>query len=212
MKKWNDRLREALKESPYKQRTLAQVVGVSTATMSQWVGGQIKNISAENAERVCATLRINTAWLMTGKGPKSGSAGDLTSEAVRKGKVPVISWIKAGALSQSPDTFQPGDAEEWIDCPLPHSKGSIYLRVIGDSMWPEYSEGEYILVDPEVAPTHGRDVVIRTPDDTYTFKRLQITPDGEYLLALNPDHPNRKIQVPPGTVICGVVTSSFKKR
>ncbi|WP_407926933.1 S24/S26 family peptidase [Cellvibrio polysaccharolyticus] len=32
------------------------------------------------------------------------------------------------------------------------------------------------------------------------------------MLALNPDHPNRKIEAPEGTHICGVVTGSWMNR
>jgi SOS-response transcriptional repressor LexA len=45
-----------------------------------------------------------------------------------------------------------------------------------------------------------------------TFKRLQITPEGTYLLALDPDWPERMIKVPPNTHICGVVIGSWMRR
>jgi SOS-response transcriptional repressor LexA len=129
-------------------------------------------------------------------------------------RVPLISWVRAGEWCESHDSFEPGDAEEWLDCPVEFSEHAFCLKVIGDSMFAPggYNEGEYILVDPAVRPRHGDDVVARTPEGKYTFKRLQITPEGTYLLALNPDHPNRKLEIPEDTHICGVVTASWKKR
>ncbi|MCY1359772.1 Peptidase S24-like protein [compost metagenome] len=79
-------------------------------------------------------------------------------------------------------------------------------------MCPEYRDGEIIQVEPEITAVHGDDVVARTPEGEVTFKRLQITEDGQYLMAVNPEFPNRIIKVPEGTVICGVVTGSWIKR
>ena len=130
-----------------------------------------------------------------------------------RGKLPLISWVIAGDLCESPDNFQPGHAEEWIDCPVPHSTKSYCLRVKGDSMdngEPDgYRNGEIIFVDPDVMPVPGRDVVVRSPDGSTTFKRLKEDADGLYLLGLNE---KKIIRVPEGTNFCGVVIFSGMKR
>lgn len=79
-------------------------------------------------------------------------------------------------------------------------------------MSPDYRPGELILVEPSIEPMHDDDIVARTPDGQATFKRLQVTEEGTFLLALNPDFPNRIIHVPEGTEICGVVTGSWMNR
>lgn len=212
MKTWNERLKSELGKSDYTQSAFARAVGVSPPTVTDWLNGEIKKLEASNAQSICSVLSLRIEWLLDGEGPPREGVKEDTTQAYKRGKVPVISWTQAGQWAESPDNFSPGDAEEWLDCPFPHSNGSFYLILIGDSMWPEYQEGEYILVDPAVSPSHGKDVVVRTPSGSYTFKRLQITPDGTYLLALNPDHPERKIKIPDDSIICGVVTSSLKKR
>lgn len=128
-----------------------------------------------------------------------------------RGKLPLISWVRAGNLCESPDVFHPGDADEWIDCPVPHSPRSYCLRVSGDSMDGEggYRDGEIIFVDPEVAATPGRDVVVRTPDGKMTFKRLKEDTEGLYLFGING---KKIIRIPPDTHICGVVIFSGFKR
>lgn len=127
-------------------------------------------------------------------------------------KVPVISWVAAGEWCDSEDPFEPGDADEWVLSPFDCSDSAFCLIVEGTSMLPEYREGEYILVDPGIEPRHGDDVVARKPDGKYTFKRLQITTDGVYLMALNPDYPDRYINIVEDTSCCGVVVGSWKKR
>lgn len=79
-------------------------------------------------------------------------------------------------------------------------------------MSPEYRAGEILLVEPDIQAMHNDDVVVRTPEGQVTFKRLQKTEDGTYLLALNPEFPNRILHMPDDTSICGVVTGSWVNR
>lgn len=129
-----------------------------------------------------------------------------------KGRIPLISWVQAGDWCEAIDNFAPGDADEWLPCPFDHGENAFCLEVVGQSMSPDYREGEIIAVDPAVEPRHGDDIVCRTSDGRVTFKRLQITPDGTYLLALNPEWPNRMIEIPAETRTCGVVIGSWMRR
>lgn len=142
----------------------------------------------------------------------TGDESNVAAANGAGGLVPLISWVTAGMLCEAIDSLPPGDAEEWLESPFPHSKHTFCLRVRGQSMWPDYKDGEIIQIDPEVAAQHNDDVIVRTPDGKTTFKRLQDSDDGMFLLALNPDFPDRVIRVPEGTVICGVCTGSWMDR
>lgn len=126
--------------------------------------------------------------------------------------LPLIAWVSASEYCESPDNFEPGDAEDWIIDPFKHGPSAYCLRVSGPSMWPDYRDGEIIVVDPEIEAKHGKDVVVRTPDEDHTFKRLQITEDGTFLLALNPEWKKRYISIPEGSIMCGVVVGSLMYR
>lgn len=189
------------------QPEAAKLFGVSKGTVSMWENGLTKP-KGENLMRLSEVLGLSPLHLVDGGVQESNDGyGEIKTK-----KIPLIAWIAAGSWCDSPDNHHPGDAEEWLDCPFPFSDSAFCLAVVGDSMYPEYREGEYILVDPGIEAAHGDDVVAREPDGKHTFKRLQITPEGTYLLALNPDHPNRKIEIPPDTRICGVVTGSWMQR
>lgn len=58
------------------------------------------------------------------------------------------------------------------------------LRVIGDSMAPEFQDGHIIIVDPGTPATHGSYVVIDYDGDT-TFRQFIIEGDRKILRALN---------------------------
>ncbi|SFB19817.1 SOS-response transcriptional repressor LexA (RecA-mediated autopeptidase) [Azotobacter beijerinckii] len=143
----------------------------------------------------------------------SGESSNVEGTNGAVGLVPLISWVAAGMLYEAIDQLAPGDAEEWLESPFRHGNSTFCLRVSGNSMFPDYRDGEIIQVDPDVEATHGSDVVVRTPDGRATFKRLQVESDGEkFLIAVNESWPDRIIRVPDGTIICGVVTGSWMDR
>lgn len=129
-----------------------------------------------------------------------------------RGQLPLISWVKAGEFCDVIDNFQPGDAEAWYPCPVSHSPNAYILRVNGDSMSPEYRDGELIFIDQRGNYEHGDDVIVRSPEHKATFKRLQITHEGTFLLAINPAWPDRIIKIPDDSQICGKVIFQGRPR
>jgi SOS-response transcriptional repressor LexA len=73
-------------------------------------------------------------------------------------------------------------------------------------MEPRFHEGDLIFVDPEATPAHGKYVVVQLDESNEaTFKQLIVEENRQYLKALNPDWPNRIIEVNADASICGVV-------
>lgn len=123
-----------------------------------------------------------------------------------QGLHPVISWVQAGKWHEVTEAKAPPYGTELIPCPVKCSPKSFVLRVRGDSMEPKFHEGDLIFVDPQVPAVHGKFVVIRLDDSNEaTFKKLMIEDGKKYLKALNPDWPNRIIEVNEEATICGVV-------
>ncbi len=119
---------------------------------------------------------------------------------------PLISWVQAGEWTEIAGEAGPGDAETYLPCPTTCSKETFVLRVEGMSMEPKFHEGDLIFVDPNVAAVHGKYVVVRLDESNEaTFKQLIVEGNQQYLKALNPDWPNRIIEVNAAATICGVV-------
>jgi SOS-response transcriptional repressor LexA len=209
----HQRIKARRLELQMSMQELAEKVGVSSwQTVQQWEKDGGTAPKRERLDAVATALKVSKEWLSFGQGePATKQSENLKAGPEIKGQLPLISWVRAGDLCESPDNFHPGDAEEWIDCPVPHSNRAYCLRVAGDSMDGEggYRDGEIIFVDPDVAATPGRDVVVRTPDGKTTFKRLKEDTEGPYLLALNG---KKIIRIPPDAHICGVVIFSGFKR
>ncbi len=66
---------------------------------------------------------------------------------------------------------------------------SFALRVLGDSMEPEFREGEIIVIEPEGLATDGA-YVLAWHDDEWIFRQLRGEGDRWHLHALNPAYPD----------------------
>lgn len=119
---------------------------------------------------------------------------------------PLISWVQAGEWSEISEGYVPPYETELLPCPVRCSEQTFVLRVHGVSMEPKFHEGDLIFVDPEATPVHGKYVVVQLDESNEaTFKQLIVEADRQYLKALNPDWPNRIIEVNAAATIVGVV-------
>ncbi|MFV0439297.1 MAG: LexA family transcriptional regulator [Desulfopila sp.] len=106
----------------------------------------------------------------------------IGSRAARR--IPIISWVQAGAWQEVDDPFHPGDADEWIDTTATGSAHAFALTVHGNSMEPEFHEGDIIVVDPERQAESGNYVIAKN-GSAATFKQLILDGSSVYLRPLN---------------------------
>ena len=66
------------------------------------------------------------------------------------------------------------------------------LQVLGDSMLPEFQEGDIIIVDPGLNSKHEKFVVMECQGE-YSFSQYIVKNDEAYLTPLHPDHPTEKV-------------------
>lgn len=143
---------------------------------------------------------------------------DLSGVTTKRHPFPVISRVSAGPFEPAIDPYAPGAAEFWEDTDVPISQRTFGLIVKGESMvgpaGAEFSfpPGTIIVVDPAERARSGDFVVVRNNDwDDATFKQLVIDGGIRLLKPLNPDYPT--VQMPPETVLCGVVVDQvFRKK
>jgi len=121
--------------------------------------------------------------------------------------VPVAGWTQAGAWTTAIEDLQ-SDEAVWSDS-VP--EGCFALVVEGDSMEPEFSPGDVVVVDPNAQPKSGDYVVARLEgEDQATFKQFLKKKGKVVLKALNSTYPNLLLKGPYDTVLVGVVVEAKK--
>lgn len=226
--KFADRLGMAWEANPVPKSRLASACKVSKGAVTQWFSGDTRPKS-EAAMLLAQELGVSLEWLVLGKPPIRIKASEdtagrqvrepnppayhraVTSPAATVQQLPLLDWNELFRCGTDAALLALPDDCRWFPCARACGVRSFALAVQGDSMFPAYRDGEIIYVDPDAVATHNRDVVIKTPEGT-SFKRLQLTPDGNYLLALNPDQPQRILKMPANGFIFGVVIASYMER
>ena len=105
-------------------------------------------------------------------------------------EVPVINRVTAGYPSEFTDLGYPARvADEYVRVPDLEDADAFGARVVGDSMEPEYREGDVVVFSPKATVISGSDCFVRLePDQETTFKRVYFEKDasGHELIRLQP--------------------------
>lgn len=105
------------------------------------------------------------------------------------GRVPLISWVQAGDWTEVIESCNLAAAEDWITATSAVGKNAFALRVVGNSMEPEFREGEIVTVDPDREAESGSYVIAKINHDEATFKQLIRDGGSVFLRPINDAYP-----------------------
>lgn len=183
------RIRALRRSKKLTQVQLAKIAGVSSPAVTEWEkDGYLPK--AASLEAMANEFGVTTEYILTGKGGSSVAQKEQSNVIpVAPRMAPVLSWVQAGTMTNV-EAVDMSQVEEWLPIPEGECEKCFYLRVQGLSNFPDFQEGDYILVDPSLQfsdMNSGDMIVVRKFDDA-TFKKLVIETDGtKYLQALNPE-------------------------
>jgi phage repressor protein C with HTH and peptisase S24 domain len=129
---------------------------------------------------------------------------------VRQRTIPLIGFAQAGTGGHFDNDGLP-TGEGWDAVAFPDiGDDRVYaLEINGDSMLPLYRDGDTIIVSPSAPVRRGDRVVVRTSDGEVLAKELKRkTLKTVELGSLNPDHPDRVLQLSDVSFIARVIWAS----
>ena len=131
--------------------------------------------------------------------PSSGSKLPQGTFPPQAGSIPLLGFAQAGAGGFFDDGgFPAGQGWDVVEFPAsPDRKAGVYaLEVQGESMMPAYRDGDVLIVEPGAQVRRGDRVVVKTRDGEVMAKILmRQTPRAIELHSLNPEHPNRSLEL-----------------
>lgn len=178
------------------QSALARALNTSPQTVHNW---ELRGISKQGLLLAQKVVGCSAQWIETGLGPMSiGSVPNVTTAPIGVVRIPLISYVQAGCWTGIVDNYQPGDADDWLLTDLELSPSAFALQIKGDSMTPEFKEGDRVIIDPNVQPLPGDFVVAKNGDNEATFKKYRPRGVNEQgvtvfeLVPLNDDYPSMR--------------------
>lgn len=195
----SERIKQTRKRLGYSQDVLGAKVGVSRVAVSQWERGE-SSPSGRYLNDLAAALGVSVDWLLTGKGNASESSlafeSNVEPALIPQGvRVPILSYVQAGHWREMCEQATAFDGSlEYVAVGVSVGSCAFGLWVRGNSMEPDFKEGDLLIVDPDEAPKAGDFVIAKNGSEEATFKKFRSR--GEYddgsprfeLVPLNDDH------------------------
>jgi SOS-response transcriptional repressor LexA len=185
----------------------ARHYGLDTTYISQLLHGH-RNMGEKAARKLEAQLGWPPLTMDHG-GAAAPTRFEANVSAATRGlrQVPRISFVQAGPWREVVDPYAPGAAEDYLLTDLELGPHAFALTIHGDSMTPEFREGDTIIIDPSVKPAPGDFVVAKNDQEEATFKKYRprgVNAQGELvieLVPLNDDYPSLRSDCTPLQII-----------
>lgn len=182
-----DRIRSVRESKGIEQTELANAVGISKQTLYKYEKGIISQIPSDKIEEIAKYLLVSPAYLMGwDTSIKSDNLAPMPEKLTAGGKIYVLGKVPAGVPI---DAIQDIVDEIEISEKMANDGHEYFaLLVSGDSMYPEYMDGDVVIVRKQMIAGTGDDVVAYVNGYNATLKRLIINDHGITLRAINPAH------------------------
>lgn len=191
---FKDIIKNRRKELDLTLEEIGNAVGVAKATVLRWESGEIQNVRRDKIAALANILRLPVGVLMGWDNEEDSKLKNptVTADTV---VLPVIGNIAAG--------YDEIAIEDWsgetVEVPASYLKGRnrnefIVLKVHGDSMFPEYHNGDKVVILKQTAlPRSGAIGAVLYDGETATLKRVEYFEDKIKLIPLNPTYPPKTI-------------------
>lgn len=169
---------------------LANIIGISRQTMSRYETGIINNIPSDKIEQLAEILHTTPAFLMGWE----ENAMLVTEQVFR---FPVIGSISAGYDGDACEQYT-GEVALIPAASLHGRPAADYflLKVKGDSMYPQFMDGDRVLVLRCASVDSGSIAVVLYNGSEATLKKVNYVygEDWMELMPINPEYKPKRIE------------------
>ena len=158
------RIRELREKLGIGQRELARRLDMHQATLSKIERGEM-DIVSPYLPLLAKGLKVSEAQL-------AGLHLNVEPIQIEGRRVPVLDYVQAGAFAGVAPYFRDAEMTDFVLTRSELSAEAFALRIRGDSMLPEFRDGDIVVIDPAIAPQPEDFVVGKDANGEATFKRF----------------------------------------
>ncbi|MDO5547231.1 MAG: S24 family peptidase [Eubacteriales bacterium] len=173
-----ERLRTRRKELGISADKIAEVLGVSRATVFRYEKGDIEKLPGSMLEPLAKILHTTPAFLMGWE--EDGTLVRMSGHGIL---IPVLGRVQAGIPIEAVEEIL--DYEE-ITPEMAATGDHFALRIQGSSMEPRMREGDIIIVRKQDVVYSGDTAVVLVNGDEATVKQIKMSHIGITLIPTNP--------------------------
>lgn len=187
-----ERLKDALKLNNMSAAELCRQTGTPESVMSQYKSGKYV-AKQKRLELYSKILDVSIPWLMgedvpmkNDKTPSNIIPIDNDTEFVN---IPVVGRVAAGVTCYA--DMEIVDYEPTPVDSITPGEEYVYLKVVGDSMYPKFEEGDLVLVRRQTSVDSGSYAVVIIDGEDGVIKKVVYGKDWIELQSVNPMYPPR---------------------
>ena len=195
-----ERIRNKRKEADFSVEELAKKLGKDRATIYRYENGDIGNLPLSILEPLARVLGTSPAYLM---------GWEEVTEYTNSILIPVYGSIPAGVPLEAIEDIQ-GE----VDIPVDWTRGGreyIALKVVGDSMYPKYLDGDTVIIQLQSDCENGQDCACYVNGYEATLKTIKKSSGKIELIPINRNYPPKTYKHPGEVSILGVVKELRRK-
>ena len=169
-------------ERGYNQQKLAELLNVSRSTIAMWETKKAEP-NSDILIKLSNIFHVSVDYLL---GNEPTNAEPFSYETTGTLKIPVYGYIPAGVPMEAIE-----DILDYEEAPEDWSIGGrefFGLKIKGDSMEPEYRNGDVIIFLKQNDCENNEDCAVAVNGDDWTFKRVEKTAKGILIKPLNPNY------------------------
>lgn len=184
-----ERIKMLRKEHNLTQEELGLKIGVQKAAIQKYEKGTVKNIKRDSLIQLAKVLDTTPEYLLGWDDmPENAEVVD-ESDFVN---IPIIGRVAAG-LSCFAETniydYEPVHKHDVRD-----GEQYVFLKVIGDSMYPIFMEGDLVLVRCQSSVDSGSYAIVMIDEEDGVVKKVVYGSDFIELHSINPMYPVRRFE------------------
>ena len=190
------RMKMRRKEIGLSAEKVAELLAVSPATIYRYENGDIDKVPGDRLAPIASALNTTPAYLMGWEDSDTLPSPDIAEDTIQ---FPVLVNVAAG-YDQPAQVLQNWEGEK-IEVPRAYLHGRspddyFAMRVVGDSMYPDYQNGDILLIlRQSILNRSGEVAVILYGGEDATLKKIEFVQGEDWmkLLPINPQYPPRMI-------------------
>lgn len=163
---------------------LATLAGISQSFLWRLEAGKATG-SWETYTKIAGALGVSIDVFFPNR-------GNVESADLGWRRVPVLDYVQAGKWTGLDPNAGDEEMRETITTDLEHPPSTFALRIRGNSMEPEFREGDVVVINPTIPPHPGDFVVAKDESGEVTFKQYRsagINERGDDVFELCPLNP-----------------------
>ena len=184
-----ERIKQLRLERGLTQEELGAKLGVQRAAVQKYEKGTVKNIKRDALIRLAEILDTTPEYLL-GWDEMPRNVIPVSDEDIVH--IPVIGRVAAGLSCFADDNIL--DYEPVLTSDISKAEKYAFLRVIGDSMYPVFMEGDLVLVQVQESVDSGTYAVVTVDNEDGVIKRVVYGADFIELQSVNPMYPPRRFE------------------